>query len=123
MNESTETMIRELADKLGTTSEYLFGVLVKQAPISSLTDLAVLSIWGLAVWLGFKAIRKNSKVPPATEEEEHPRSNWGDDAISVALTVWGVFTFFFLLISGLSITLIVSGIFNPEYWALKQLLP
>ena len=41
MNEATAKLIEELAAKLGTTAEHLWGVLVRQAPISATVSAAL----------------------------------------------------------------------------------
>lgn len=54
MNEQTIQALAALAVKLGTTTEYLWSVLVKQAPIYGLTQLAMLlaisAVWFAAFW-------------------------------------------------------------------------
>lgn len=51
MDERTEKLLRELADKFGTTVDHLWSVLVHQAPINATVDcVAVLSLCGLS-WL------------------------------------------------------------------------
>lgn len=39
MNEQTVKLVEQLAQKLGTTTEYLWNVLIKQAPISAAIDM------------------------------------------------------------------------------------
>ena len=39
MNENTSKLIEQLAQQLGTTSKYLWSVLLKQAPISATVNL------------------------------------------------------------------------------------
>ena len=48
MNDQTAKLIEQLAQKLGTTTEYLWSVLIKQAPIDALSRLAffIVSIIG-----------------------------------------------------------------------------
>lgn len=52
MNEQTAKLLEQLASKLGTTSEYLWNILLKQAPIdATVTLLQTLFLffvgWGL----------------------------------------------------------------------------
>lgn len=58
MNEETSKLIRELADKLGTTAEHLWSVLVKQAPISSATDCVGLIVLWIIMGLSFCKLKK-----------------------------------------------------------------
>ncbi len=41
MDEQIEKLLRELAEKLGTTAEHLWGVLMRQAPISGVIGILV----------------------------------------------------------------------------------
>ena len=57
MNEQTTKLITDLASKLGTTTEYLWGVLIKQALYSVITDLAFLIfsvIYGFVLYKVYK---------------------------------------------------------------------
>ncbi len=111
MNEATQKMIEELAAKLGTTTEHLWGVLVRQAPISAVVGLACDAvILGLVVlgWVKLSRIKFE---------------NWNQDfgrgllyaglVIATALVVIGVV---------FELQMEIAGLVNPEYWALKQLL-
>jgi len=61
MNENTAKLIEQLAQKLGTTSEYLWGVLLKQASISAtvtlLKTIAIL-LFGWFLWKTHKRLLK-----------------------------------------------------------------
>jgi len=117
MNENTEKLIRELADKLGTTGDHLWAVLVKQVPIaafcSSLVGLALL-IALIAIGFGcYKWVRNAAS---------------SDDEMEVLFS-----SIVILLISGVAIALCGSGIvlcfqdvltaiYNPEYAALQSVI-
>jgi len=50
MNEDTIKLIRDLAEKFGTTSEHLWAVMVRQALISSIGEVVSLALWfGLSI--------------------------------------------------------------------------
>lgn len=109
MDEHVAKLIEALATKLGTTAEYLWGVLVKQATIQAAAE-ATLLICSVAatVWLIY-LFKKNSK-------------EWEEDTmtfvavLAIFMTLLSVIMFFFLAPT------IITAIFNPEYWALKQVL-
>lgn len=108
----TDKIIQELASKLGTTSEYLWSVLIKQAPIDSTVTLIQYVIIGLAVhglW----------KVTKAKLQE------WVDDdfipGIALTLIAWLVLGIL-VIVAFCSISQTVSGFINPEYWALDKVL-
>ena len=122
MDEKYQALIEALASKLGTTAEHLWGVLVRQAPISGAVDLVLcMLIATVTVW--FVALVKNkTTAPAATEEDRYPHAEWRDDA---AFLAWAV-----ALIAGVLALVCVIGssqgiaaaFANPEYWALKQLV-
>jgi len=116
MNEQQTELLRELAAKFGTTAEHLWGVLVKQAPISSTVDLLVIAGWMVLLGIGAFLIRKNTKPDPD--------GGYRDDELKMIMwTVWGLCFFVFTSVAGCSMALIISGFFNPEYWALQQIMP
>lgn len=104
-----------LAQKLGVTAQYLWGVLVKQGRIEAITDLVVAAAWGagflslgaLAIW-GFKQIKKEDCF---------------DEGFLVGLLFTGGIGS--LICLGLTISYTIATItplMNPEYWALQQVM-
>jgi hypothetical protein len=113
MNEETLKFLRELASQLGTTAEHLWGVLVAQAPISGITFL-VLTTLSLCV-LGAIAffIRREYKKPD------------GEGNIDLVIFCSMVFVFlgaFTLVGICVNADTVAAAFFNPEYWALQELL-
>lgn len=116
MNKETVDLIKQLADKLGTTAEHLWGVLVKQAPISAGIYLAIslivifiiICIW-YCFFNRFKIANKNNEY---IDLEERAMLFF----LSCIPTV--------IAVSFLSYTIenTLAGFFNPEYWALKEIL-
>lgn len=115
MNENTEKLVRELADKLGTTADHLWAILTQQAAVWSYTAIVidtgtillalVLLVWGICI--GRKVVSDNS--------EEYL---W----IPVVIAAVGGIVFFVGVINiCCDLPSIVSGLFNPEYWAFKQI--
>ena len=118
MEKSTNQLIEELANKLGTTTEYLWKVLLKQAPIDATTTLfQCLLIWFGGVVL-YKLHRKFSK------EEEGQNSLYYDkeEALIVPMIIATIIWAIFFIASFFSIESIINGYFNPEYWALHKIL-
>ena len=117
MNEETTKLIEQLAQKLGTTAEYLWGVLINQASISAITDLLYIVLVAVGGILLFKAHKFLSK------EDGHGNSfyyNWDfTRGIMIALTfIWSIL----FIAAFFSIVNIINGFFNPEYWALNKIL-
>lgn len=109
MNESTEKLIRELSEKLGVTVDHLWGVLIRQAPISVITDLALCLAGILLLAMAFVLIKKYCNDP---EEKMHHFFAW------VFLTVA---TLILAVSIMCSISNATTALLNPEFWALKQL--
>lgn len=111
MNEQTAKLIEQLASKLGTTAEHLWGVLVRQAPISATVGILCDALLIIAVYLGWKKLLKVNF------------DNWDNDmgkgmlfgglAIATAICLCAAFG---------SLQTEVAGFLNPEYWAIKQIL-
>jgi hypothetical protein len=115
-----------LAQKLGTTAEYLFGVLVKQAVISGITNAAILVVWLFVFRKWFSIVSAKTKRPPASKNDDYrgPRAEWDPEDTRyvfawVSIAIMSVATFI------MCVTIIpdvVTAILNPEYFALKQIL-
>jgi len=106
-------VLEQLALKLGTTTEYLWGVLISQARISAITDLIyiiLVSIIGIIIYKVHKNLMKEDKY----DYYEEP-------LIAVMFIVSFVWCVLFIACF-FSIGNIINGFFNPEYWALKEIL-
>ena len=116
MKEMTE-LLGKLADKLGTTVEKLWSVLLKQAPISGVIDLALCVALVIASIFIFRFVQNKT-----TPQEEERYADWDDEGKFFA---WAG-TAIFIAIAGVfimcSVESIVSAFFNPEYWALTKIL-
>ena len=115
MNEETRQMLERLADKLGTTVDHLWSVLVHQAPITASSDIAVFFASILLLYFVAKKIVKstNDESGFLHHKEDLAVLAWIGWFIASALV--GVMLFF-------NFEFIISGFLNPEYWALRQLI-
>jgi hypothetical protein len=113
MNENTEILLRELAEKLGTTSEYLWQNLLNQAPISGSFHI----IW--AILLLFLAVFVGNNIKRKMPEWKREYDNVDINSI-VALHIIGMSFFgaFFLIVLYNSVT----AFMNPGFWAMKEIL-
>lgn len=114
MNDKTIELINRMAEKLGTTAEHLWGVLVKQAVIGAYANITA---WALACILCFAALALTQKKAryDFTNDELTPSS------IIFALCVMGAFGL--LVLAAFEGSSNLTRIMNPEYWALTQILP
>jgi hypothetical protein len=113
MSDDLQKEIAQLAQKLGTTVDHLWSVLVRQAPIDSTVfflTMAAMAGVTYALWRLFSKSKVNS--------ENHQ----GECVKLIAMVLFGLMlaATFVVLTSGLSNA--IAGFFNPEYWALQDLL-
>jgi hypothetical protein len=122
MTDNTLAHLAALADKLGTTAEYLWAVLIKQAPIHG--TMTIITI--VALTIGFvllaRLVMRKTRRPEATEDNPYPHAEWADE--------FGVIAWFLLVFFG-SLTVMawaielpaaITALIHPEYWALSQIL-
>jgi hypothetical protein len=122
MDDKTLQALTAMAQKLGTTAEYLWGVLLRQAPISGAIDLAIMVFLVGASVLWARFVNKKTTCHPPTEENRYTRADWEEEGAFLAwLSVGGLLVISFVVISG-SLATTVAALFNPEYWALRQIL-
>ena len=123
MNENTTKLLEKLAEKLGTTSEYLWSVLLKQAPIDATVGLIQLIIVCVVIYLLYKLHIKFMGDMPSDENNNYTQSYYNSsDGYIAMMVVAGIVVTIFLIICVCSIGSIVSGYFHPEYWALHEIL-
>jgi len=119
MNEQTVQLIEKLATKLGTTSEYLWGVLIRQAPVSATINL-VYFVFIVLAGVGLYKLHKRF-----CKEDNHGNTIYddGDNMAVIFPMVFGVLLWVILaLVSFFSLGDVFNGFINPEYWALKEVL-
>lgn len=113
MNSETIELLRELAEKLGTTTEYLWGVLIQQSYISGVF-YSIVSVFILLSIAGVLFITiKKTKIHADSDKAEWDGDSW---VISGGIII--VLIVFFINNSSNAAT----ALLNPEYWALKQII-
>ena len=123
MNEQLQQVLIELCEKLGTTVEHLWTVLIRQSYISGISDVVSILMWTLFCLWSYRLIQKKTTVPPETKANPYPDADWEEAGKVIAWMIWGSMTGIFLMIVGCSLSTIIGALANPEYWALKQLIP
>jgi hypothetical protein len=113
MNEQLIGLVDKLAVKLGVAVEILWAALIKQAYVSNIVNLVAFFILAaISIW-GFKFVSNKTK----------DGGEWDNlDSGGIAWLFWGAYTIVIALIICLNLSGTVSGIINPEYWALKEIL-
>jgi hypothetical protein len=117
MNEQLALTLVTLADKLDTTVEHLWQVMIDQAYISAMTNLTLGIMWILATIVATVFVFKKSKEPA---DEDGRKWSYGIELIVYVVVAY-------MVIASLVILMmiqndIITALYNPEYWALQQLM-
>jgi hypothetical protein len=112
MNPETQKLLCDLSAKLGTTVEHLWGVLIRQAPISLCTNVFIVALcYAAGVVLINVGFRKD-----IVGMDDAQLAAW------IALRVAGVAVVIVTTIVTIcNMKAMAAALFNPEYWVLLQL--
>lgn len=118
MNEQELTLIDKLASKLGTTSEQMWNVLMAQANVRIVQEsLVILGTIAFCITLWKVHKKLSGKMPNDTQNYYYEY-----DAAEVMMWLGVVIALTLIIISVCSIGVIITCIFNPDYYALDQIL-
>lgn len=117
--EELTNVLSQLAEKLGTTTEYLWSVLIKQAPISALTTLFQMVLFVVVGIILFKIHKWLCQTP---EGNYNSRYDDYEELAVIPMLLAGIGYIIVMIILFFCISDVVNGFFNPEYWALKEIL-
>ncbi|MFW5847510.1 MAG: hypothetical protein ACOCVF_01135 [bacterium] len=120
MEEMTK-LLSQLAEKLGTTTEYLWEIMIRQAPISAFSNLLQILfviIYGIILWKIHVWLTK----PVSNEDSNHSRYYKHDELVIIPMLIAAVIFIVFAVASFFSFPDIINGFFNPEYWALDNII-
>jgi len=113
--ENLAPLLEKLAEKLGTTSTYLWGVLVKQAFIDGILSIVfcvLVAVWTFALCRVHISFMKKDKY-----------DGYGNGSIrSFIMGMLAILTLFLLIAVLICLYNIPTAFLNPEYWALKEVL-
>jgi uncharacterized membrane protein YhaH (DUF805 family) len=105
-------ILRALAEKFGTTTEFLWTVMIKQSYVTGIThtltfalSLVCIIFWNLIVW--------HKNFQDTDNADLYIVINFGK-LFGVFASVMWVFIFLATLVE------VVTSLINPEYWVLKQ---
>jgi len=118
MNEQVMEILRVLAEKFGTTTEFLWGVLIRQAYVHGVTAIVCFLITSVLIF-GWNWVWWRAEVG-----EEVSHRDKGDRMFAIFMCRLGglglVFIWTCLFLSGM--IEVTTALINPEYWAIKQVL-
>lgn len=112
MNEQILQRIDALAAKLGTTAQYLWGVLIRQARIEVIENIICIAVF---VAFGYAMFRVCAKYAHAWEDcDNFPEA--------MASVFSGIAVVICMIVVAVAFCSIWTPLLNPEFWALKQVL-
>jgi hypothetical protein len=106
MSPEQTQLLEKLALMMGTTVEHLWGVLIRQAPVSS----GIILLWMVSVGIGLIWLWKITL------------RQTNDESKVIGCIILGIISMVFITAYGSNMPLIMAGFFNPEYWALNHFL-
>jgi hypothetical protein len=108
-------ILEKLAEQLGTTTEYLWGILLKQAPIAATMEVIFTLI---TIIMGVALFRMNKYL-----SNDDNKVNYDTHEFMYAPIIIGAIVFIVCAIGSLTcFDIIVNGYFHPEYWALEKII-
>jgi hypothetical protein len=122
MDQNTLQAMTALAQKLGTTAEHLWGVLLRQAPISGAIDLAFMAALVVACIVWWRAVISKTTERKRTDDDRYPRAEWAEEGAFFAIASAVMLTLLTLILCAEGFTMAVAAFVNPEYWALRQII-
>lgn len=118
MNEKTEQLLQSLAEKLGTTTEYLWTILVNQAKYDAITSVIQMAFMFAIIYWTIKLHIRFSK-----EDEDGDTMYYHKEELLIVPMIFAAITSVIMVVFFLSgFNDLIASIFNPEYWALKRVL-
>ena len=110
MDEKKLNALTALAAKLGTTAEYLWAAMLRQAPVAGVAELIFIALWGaIVVWLAGCMRRRDRD----TQDVDAIMLGWAGVLVMAALC---------LIYVAARLNMILAAFFNPEYWALMHIM-
>jgi hypothetical protein len=119
MNDQIMEILRVLAEKFGTTTEFLWGVMIRQAYIHGVTAIVCFLFTSVLVF-GWNWVWWRAKI---SNEEINSRDQ-GDRMFAIFMCRLGGLLFSFIwvcfFLSGMFE--VATALINPEYWVIQQVL-
>lgn len=114
-----EVMLAELAEKLGTTIEHLWGILLNQSFIFGVSTSIITILMIIFLIFAFYYIKKITNKKRKSPYEEY---TCDEEYIFVCQVLFGCCLVIFPIGILYNLYEIITAFANPEYWALKTIL-
>jgi len=125
-NDTTVRLLEELAQRLQTTVEHLWSVLIRQAYVGTITYIPWLVVCVILLVAGRRLFRHTFPLWKDLMGTPSDERTWQEDewfqyhsfvlAVSIAMVVGAV------VIAATVSSHALVRLLNPEYWALQQVL-
>ena len=109
--------LEKMAEKLGTTTEYLWSILLKQAPIFGYMYFFggfLILILGLLLYRFHKKCKANWDV----DKTLYDKDEWRWSLNIILLIVFLIVSIMWLV----NLPRAITSFMNPEYWALQEII-
>ena len=116
MNDQIMEILRVLAEKFGTTTEFLWGIMVRQAYVVGISQIIAFVMAGLFVFAWNRYVW-SIRLPEDPQEDRGGDKTFGIMMVRL-FGIIGACMWAMMLLCGL--TEITTALINPEYWAIKQ---
>lgn len=116
MTPELEKTLIALADKLGTTVEHLWSVMIYQARIVAIQNAVTLAIIGAVLFFAGRVLITRWRSYDNKDEA------MADGLIVMGGAAYTVIGSVLALVAIFAVNEMITAIFNPEYWALSQIL-
>jgi uncharacterized Tic20 family protein len=113
MNNETTLLLNKLAEKLGTTADNLWAILLHQAPVDATITLVQSILFVLTPFIVYRVHCRIEKMEYRYGE---------NDAYGLLMILAAVVSAILVIIAVCSMDTIVNGYLNPQYWALEKIL-
>ena len=123
MEQELTSLLRDLAGELGTTTEYLWQVLIKQANIQSIKSLIWIlitcSIVTTSLFVFYRTANKRMKFLKGENRNYNEEiDSWWAAKVIVTIIVMSIT----IMITNHNISVFIDATYNPEYWVLETIL-
>jgi len=109
-------ILHVLAEKFGTTTEFLWGIMVRQAYVVGISQILAFVMAGLFVFAWNRYVW-SIRLPEDPQEDRGGDKTFGIMMVRL-FGVVGACMWAMMFLCGL--TEITTALVNPEYWAIKQ---
>lgn len=124
MNEKTNQLLQQLAEKMGTTVEYLWTILINQAKYDIIISVIQMIFMAAFIFITIKLHIKFSKPFSNDGKFKYYTNLYSEkeELLIIPMILAGIASVIMIIFFLSGFNDLISAIFNPEYWALRQII-